>query len=224
MADLEKTVMTMRSSSKDLGDRMVALEESNAALCGWIRDLESILVSNGQRDQVESVRRLWSSSATSPRLPEPVRSSVPPPRADPLATLATAASSFQRPHWEDDESAARKRRRQDDDYPSQQGRLPSPSRMRIDQLVTPGDSVRSPTSMSPDSWGWGHLPSIGAAHDYHQYGKSRSDAYTSKPRIAPPPLDSRALSPTERRPLSASSSSGTGRTWGSPVQSFDIRL
>lgn len=213
MADLERTVQTMRNSSHDLEERLAAIESREASLVRWVRDLEAVLVASGQRDQVDSLRRVWapSTGATSEKHTN---------RADPLATLATAASSFPRPHWEDDASA--RKRRREDDY--QQGsRLPSPSRMRIDQLVLPlpRPSSQSPTGMmQSESWAWSQLPSIDAAHGYHQY-KTRPEGFEQKPRVAS--QDSRAISPADRRPLSASSTS-TGRTWSSPVQTFDVRI
>jgi len=251
MADLERTVQSMRGNTHELEDRIAALEAHQASLAGWVRDLEAALIANGQREHVESLRRMWNASAP-PTPSEPMSQQSSVSNRDPLATLASAAASSFRPgpdqpRWED-EANARKRRRQDDEYAAslQQhhaaaaARLPSPSRaMRIDQLCLPlpRPSPQSPSSMiSTEPWGWGHLPSLDhSPHGFHQYeSKPRVTSQSSydqkqqhKPRVssASAPQDPhRSISPPTARPLSAGSSEGTARSWTSPTHSFDVRL
>lgn len=235
MADLEANVSTLRNKAHDLEDRLNAIEAREASLQAWVRELENAMIAQGHREQVDTLRRVWGQSAG--MIPAPhhdLSSSVGmsnASRGDPLATLASAASTFQhprvaqpynmRPSEEDDESSSRKRRREDDySYATANGngsnrgdRLPSPSRMRIADLVLP---LPRPTGSTPvlhqphPYQGWpSHLPAIDQAFGYEQ-----------KPRIN---TDARDATPTDRRPLS-SSSSNTARTWSSPVQSFEIRL
>jgi hypothetical protein len=112
--------------------------------------------------------------------------------------------------------------------------------MRIDQicLPLPRPSSQSPPAgpvMTPEPWGWGHVPSLDhPAHNaaYHQYEQKTRQAqpqsYEQKARAvsnnAGPQDSNRSLSPLDRRPLSAGSSEGTTRSWTSPVQSFAVRL
>ncbi|GMK53529.1 hypothetical protein CspeluHIS016_0101150 [Cutaneotrichosporon spelunceum] len=235
MADLETTVNTMRSKAHDLEDRLSMLEAREASLQAWVRELENAMIAQGHREQADTLRRVWGQSAgmmpaphhhAHPGIPESVAS-----RADPLATLASAASTFQNPrsgavhpypmraHDHDDDLASRKRRR-DDDYEYSAGnnrgdRLASPSRMRIADLVLP---LPRPTGSAPvlhqphpyQGWPSSHLPTIDQGFA----------GYEDKPRIK---TDARNVPPSDRRPLS-SSSNNTARTWSSPVQSFEIRL
>ncbi|BEI90947.1 uncharacterized protein CcaverHIS019_0310170 [Cutaneotrichosporon cavernicola] len=230
MADLETTVNTLRSKAHDLEDRLSMLEAREASLQAWVRELESAMIAQGHREQVDTLRRVWGQSAGMMPAPHHALSGMAESvgsRADPLATLASAASTFQNPRaavhpypmraHDDDDAASRKRRR-DDDYEYSAGnrgdRLPSPSRMRIADLVLP---LPRPTSSAPvlhqphPYQGWSsHLPAIDQGFA----------SYEEKPRIK---TDTRNVTPSDRRPLS-SSSNNTARTWSSPVQSFEIRL
>lgn len=225
MANLEETVASLSSKSKQL-------EEREQALGQWVRQLEEVLLSRGDRDSVDRLRRTFG--AEQPR--------------DALATLASAASFQGRPRWEDD-SAARKRRR-DDEYnghimrnpppsaapvrppphhshpamhhPSSQQRLPSPSRMRIDQLVTP--------LPGRDSW-WADYeqkprlpPTPHMDYEHKRLSPILSDY--EKPRLAALPSIRTPSPSTERRPMSSSSSADTRPTWSpvQQVQSINIRL
>lgn len=226
MANLEETVASLSSKSKQL-------EEREQVLGQWIRQLEEVLLSRGDRDSVDRLRRTFG--AEQPR--------------DALATLASAASFQGRPRWEDD---SRKRRREDDynghimrnpgpsapappphthhSHPAmhaqpsgqQQQRLPSPSRMRIDQLVTslPGrDSWWADYEQKP------RLPPT----PHMEYEHKRLSPILSeyeKPRLAALPSIRTPSPSTDRRPMSSSSSSGTRPTWSpvQQVQSINIRL
>jgi hypothetical protein len=229
MADLETTVSSMRNKAHDLEDRLSMLEAREASLQAWVRELENAMIAQGHREQVDTLRRVWGQSAGMMPAPHHALSGVAESagsRADPLATLASAASTFQnpraahpypmRPH-DDDETASRKRRR-DDDYEYGTGnrgdRLPSPSRMRIADLVPPlpRPTGSAPVLHQPHPYpGWAsHLPAIDQGFA----------GYEEKPRVN---TDARNVTPADRRPLS-SSSNNTARTWSSPVQSFEIRL
>jgi hypothetical protein len=227
MTKLEDTVKSMQTTERHLDAGIKALQVHEKSLLDWIRDLETALVSRGGRDQVDSIRRMWSTA--------PPAVQLPPRQRDSLATLASAAAyqpAAPQSRWEED-APSHKRRRSEDDYTEamqkrQHGaRLPSPSRMRIDQLCLPlpRPSSHSPPAAIAPEWGWSpHDHTAPAA--YHQYeGKSRlqsQQSFDGKPRViaGPSPLDSRSTAP--RRPLSANSD-GT-RSWDSPVHSYDVRL
>lgn len=228
MADLESTVTTLRSDHHELEDRIAQLEAHEASLSAWVRDLESALSANGQRDHVESLRRMWAGNAGVVHTAPETSSRM---SADPLATLATAASSFSPPsrtdlrRWEDEQASRKRRRYEEYEHPHPthstgitatpgQPRLPSPTggRMRIDQLVSLPlprlNQTSTSGSMTTDAaWNsWNHIPADNTIH------------YDAKPRVS---QDARDIAD---RPHSASSSAGTTRTWNSPVQSFEIRL
>ncbi|KAL1408820.1 hypothetical protein Q8F55_005634 [Vanrija albida] len=188
---------------------------------------------------------------------------------DPLSTLASAASSYrpQPRRWDtrDMEQHDRKRRREEyDDDPTATSatsaaaaaaaarghRLPSPSRMRIAELVLPhprpqhqqqhpGQPPQPPAHSQPSSgqsegWGWSHLPSLDqsysqdkrvSAHSHPGHYSHQAYPSYSHPHAHTAPHGHHDHGPTgdSRRPLS--SSSGTSaRTHTSPVHSFDIRI
>ncbi|KLT41327.1 hypothetical protein CC85DRAFT_303400 [Cutaneotrichosporon oleaginosum] len=244
MADLETTVNSLRNKAHDVEDRLNMLEAREASLQAWVRELENAMIAQGHREQVDTLRRVWGQSAgmmPAPHHPHALSGVTDNTgsRVDPLATLASAASTFQNPraahsypmrsHNDDDDTAASRKRRRDDDYEYGAGagagagpgvganrgdRLASPSRMRISDLVLP---LPRPTGSAPvlhqphpfPAW-TAHLPAIDQGFA----------GYEDKPRLN---SDARNVTPSDRRPLS-SSSNNTARTWSSPVQSFEIRL
>lgn len=110
--------------------------------------------------------------------------------------------------------------------PAPQQRLPSPSRMRINQLVTPLPGRES----WRDSW-WADYeqkprlpPTPHMEYEHKRLSPILSDY--EKPRHAPLPSIRTPSPSTDRRPMSSSSSAGTRPTWSpvQQVQSINIRL
>nr|XP_019046783.1 hypothetical protein I302_03386 [Kwoniella bestiolae CBS 10118]OCF25713.1 hypothetical protein I302_03386 [Kwoniella bestiolae CBS 10118] len=113
IAELERNLTNVRAEHSSLQNSFAHLQQRENNLQGWVHDLESTLFRNGLASEVETLRRIWADRDInkSSSLPPPPHSATsqhgsiphqhPPPLptpsgplpADPLSTLARAASS-----------------------------------------------------------------------------------------------------------------------------------
>ncbi|WOO82403.1 uncharacterized protein LOC62_04G005892 [Vanrija pseudolonga] len=184
---------------------------------------------------------------------------------DPLSTLASAASSYRPrpPRWDTRDMEQHDRKRRRDEYDDESAataaataaavarghRLPSPSRMRIAELVLPHPRPQhqghpgqppqppahsQPSSSQSESWGWNHLPSLDQSYSQDKRASAHSHpghySHQAYPSYSHPHAHAathghhdHGTAGDSRRPLS-SSSGASARTHTSPVHSFDIRI
>ncbi|KAK6903385.1 hypothetical protein I203_106888 [Kwoniella mangroviensis CBS 8507] len=110
IAELERNLTNIRADHSSLQSSFAHLQQRENNLQGWVHDLEFALFRNGLAAEVDTLRRIWvdRESNKPTQLPPPPPSSsqhvsIPhhalptpsgPPSADPLSTLARAASSM----------------------------------------------------------------------------------------------------------------------------------
>ncbi|OCF71021.1 hypothetical protein I204_08257 [Kwoniella mangroviensis CBS 8886] len=111
IAELERNLTNIRADHSSLQSSFAHLQQRENNLQGWVHDLEFALFRNGLAAEVETLRRIWADRESNkptqlPPPPPPSSSqhvSIPhhalptpsgPPSADPLSTLARAASSM----------------------------------------------------------------------------------------------------------------------------------